>query len=229
MYKVGPAAACPQKVFETNGPGKAKKQYVAVLSDPDYPRLSQSLVIPDENAAEVAALREGLERELKPKGVLEHELVDEITACFWRLRRMRLLEAGVFAQAISWDPEIAKKESISRSRKKDHSGSMKILMEFEPEFDDGDESGDDFETAPESLEEIAEEREESPDEPINFSAEEESCILGRAFKRGEKSLVELTAHAASVERSLYRTLQALEKLQATRGGRSVLAKTFTNL
>jgi len=101
---------------------------------------------------------------------------------------------------------------------------MQVLREIKLSFNDGDGSGNDFETAPEGLEEIAEEREESPDEPIYFSAEQESCILGRAFERSDEFLVKLTAHAASVERSLYRTLQALEKLQAMRGGRSVLGQ-----
>jgi len=171
------AVAVRQQASEPQAP---KRQFVAVVHDSKYARLSRSLVIPGEDAEALAALRQSLAEDLKPKGMLENECVDEITACLWRLRRMHVIEAGVYAEAISLGPRYVVDPLIRNRfrRELEHLGS------WEP----------------------------TPDE--------ENSILGWAFDRLDETFGKLTTHAVGVERSLYRALQTLERLQEARGGRS---------
>ncbi len=49
----------------------------------------------DENPAEFDALRDGLEADFQPYSTVEHELVNDLAGQFWRLRRLRALEASL--------------------------------------------------------------------------------------------------------------------------------------
>src|SRR5262245_59689854 len=55
----------------------------------------QAAVLPLENAAEYTAFAEQLRVELQPVGLVEGELVDQIIACMWRLRRLGRMETGI--------------------------------------------------------------------------------------------------------------------------------------
>jgi hypothetical protein len=49
----------------------------------------------DENPAEFDALRDGLEADFQPCSTVEQELVGDLAGQFWRLRRLRALEASL--------------------------------------------------------------------------------------------------------------------------------------
>jgi hypothetical protein len=51
------------------------------------------MVLPDENPRELAELQEGLIAELRPKGILQREIVARIAANIWRLRRIGYVTA----------------------------------------------------------------------------------------------------------------------------------------
>ena len=171
------AVALRQQASEPQAP---KRQFVAVVHDSKYTRLSRSLVIPGEDAEALAALRQSLADDLKPRGTMENECVDEITACLWRLCRMRVIEAGVYAEAISLGPRYVV-DPLVRNRFRRELGR---LENWEPTQD------------------------------------EESSVLGWAFDRLYDTFGKLTTHSDGVERSLYRAMQMLERLQEARGGRS---------
>jgi hypothetical protein len=56
------------------------------------------VVLPDEDAAEFAALEAALIEELAPAGVLQSVLVQRIAAAAWRLSRAERLETELFAE-----------------------------------------------------------------------------------------------------------------------------------
>jgi hypothetical protein len=57
---------------------------------------SKDLVLPWEDSAELDALKADLVAEHQPANQTEHILVNEIAEHFWRIRRMRALEARAF-------------------------------------------------------------------------------------------------------------------------------------
>src|SRR4028118_664800 len=58
---------------------------------------SQEVLLPGEDGEALKELDENLRAELQPVGELENLLVDGIVAAHWRLRRLRRVEAGIFA------------------------------------------------------------------------------------------------------------------------------------
>ncbi len=60
--------------------------------------LSKQLLIPGEIEAELQDLWLRLYDEFQPRGALEDELLDQIVSGFWRSRRLRMVEAGLFAR-----------------------------------------------------------------------------------------------------------------------------------
>jgi hypothetical protein len=65
--------------------------------------LSKQLLIPGEIEAELHDLWLRLYDEFQPLGALEDELLDQIVSGFWRLRRLRMVEAGLFARRLEED------------------------------------------------------------------------------------------------------------------------------
>jgi hypothetical protein len=61
-------------------------------------RAQKYVVLPDEDAAEFAALEAALTEELAPAGVLQSVLVQRIAAAAWRLSRAEQLETELFAE-----------------------------------------------------------------------------------------------------------------------------------
>jgi hypothetical protein len=61
-------------------------------------RAQKYVVLPDEDAAEFAALEAALTEELAPAGVLQSVLVQRIAAAAWRLSRAERLETELFAE-----------------------------------------------------------------------------------------------------------------------------------
>src|SRR5689334_16482797 len=57
----------------------------------------QQIVLPHENADAFSELRDQIKRELKPDGPIESELVEQIVGLIWRLRRVAMVETGIFA------------------------------------------------------------------------------------------------------------------------------------
>src|SRR4028118_515001 len=58
---------------------------------------SQEVLLPGDDGEALKELDENLRAELQPVGELENLLVDGIVAAHWRLRRLRRVEAGIFA------------------------------------------------------------------------------------------------------------------------------------
>ncbi len=95
---------------------------------------AQDFVLPNEKP-EYDATRKDLMEDLEPEGILEQTYADEIMGAHWRLRRCRILEAALAAQAIEVesldDAAIEKRQkSIDRARAQAHTVLRRSLAEL---------------------------------------------------------------------------------------------------
>lgn len=169
--------------------------------------LAEEVLIPGEDEAHLADLGERLRDELQPVGELENMLMDRIIAAYWRLRRVGRVEASIFA----WERyrELAERtRKEARSYRKDHlREDLLEYMEMEKPS---------VVTDKEKLREVmirAAELEEKRDG--------ETTTLGRAFIRDAdeaNAFSKLSRYETTLERSLYKALHELQRLQAARQG-----------
>jgi len=59
---------------------------------------AELLLLPGESEEEFETLCQRVFGELKPVGVLEERIAEEIASAFWRLKRSRLVETGLYAR-----------------------------------------------------------------------------------------------------------------------------------
>ena len=90
-------AANPQNAILSTGPRTAEGKALACQNARTHGLLSRQVLLPDEDADYLAAVRQQLHAQLAPVGALETLLADEMVAAAWRLRRLHRVEAEVFA------------------------------------------------------------------------------------------------------------------------------------
>ncbi len=94
-------AANRRNAVKSTGPrtpeGKAKVSKNALT----HGLLSRDILIPGEDAEELAAFRQGMVAELAPEGALEWLLADRVVAAAWRLRRATRLERDVVEERLA--------------------------------------------------------------------------------------------------------------------------------
>ena len=165
--------------------------------------LAQQVVIHGEDMNDFCDLEQRLIAEYRPEGVLERELVDQMVAILWRLRRLRKVEAGIFAVESDKPP-------------------LADIVELRLEFEECN-----------STEE--EEDPEPPDETELSQLAEYDKVqrsLGLAFIRdghGANAFSKLSRYEASSERSFYRALHELQRVQSARKGAEVPAPAVVDL
>ncbi len=144
---------------------------------------------------------ESLIDEFQPQGPLEEQLVERVAACMWRLRRLYRIEAGIFAH---------ESLTIELDRARDEARSF---VKIEEKF------------ALASLTEVQitdEKRHSRATARVEKTArllQEESLALGVAFKQDAENagaISKLSRYEAAIERSLYRALHELQRVQAAR-------------
>jgi hypothetical protein len=145
-----------QNALKSTGPKTQQGKDVARLNATKHGLLSQEVLLPGEDEAAFTELSESLNAQLQPLGELESMLVEQIIAARWRLRRLRRVEAGVFA------PEL---RDIYTQR---------------------------------------------------IASENETAALGLSFIRKADGFSTLSRYEAALERSLYKALHELQRLQAAR-------------
>jgi hypothetical protein len=162
--------------------------------------LSRDVLLPDEDPAAFAESGERLTTELNPQSELESVLVDRIVALFWRLQRLGKIEAGI----LTWQHFCALSE---REGNKEHLATMPDM-------------GDPFE--PEKRKEYRLARSER--QRLDAQKESDAAKSGAAFiydSGHENALAKLSRYETSMERSLYKALHELQRLQAARQGKEV--------
>jgi hypothetical protein len=149
-------------------------------------------------------LDEHLRAELQPVGELEGLLVDRIIAAYWRLRRLGRVEAGIFA----WELY----------------GELAARARQEARIYERQESvNDDFLSAILPTTKITDEKKHrdalSKAKEMESMRDAETATLGRTFIRDSEKVnafSKLSRYETAIERSLYKALHELQRLQAGR-------------
>lgn len=164
--------------------------------------LSQDVLLPNEDEAALMQLSESFRAELQPVGELESMLVDRIVAAHWRLRRLGRVEAGIF----SWEfyGEMADR---AREEADSYITSRPSLAEVRAEANTYVSDMENYQEAVARAQEM------------EALQETETASLGRTFVRDAdkgNAFSKLSRYETAIERSLYRALHELQRLQAAR-------------
>ncbi len=163
--------------------------------------LAEQVAVRGEDPVEFTRVLESLIDEVQPQGPLEEQLVERVAACMWRLRRLYRVEAGILTHE-SLTIELDRAHDEVRSFEEIESD---ILFESLTEVQITDEKRHSRATA----------RVEKTARLLH----EESLALGVAFKQDAKNagaISKLSRYEAAIERSLYRALHELQRVQAAR-------------
>jgi len=163
---------------------------------------SEEILLPGEDGEALTELGQSLRGELQPVGELESLLVDRIIASYWRLRRLGRVEAGIFAWELYGElAERARQEARTHEKTgldqlMENTGLPSIILNQRKHK--------------EALSEA---------EEMEAGRDGETATLGRTFIRDSNeanAFSKLSRYEATIERSLYRALHELQRLQAAR-------------
>ncbi len=163
--------------------------------------LAAEFVVRGEDPAEFTRILESLIDEFQPQGPLEEQLVERIAACMWRLRRLYRIEAGILTyEALTIELDRAQKDAR---------GCEEYVDEYSFE------NSEDIRITDEERYNQATARIEKPAHLLKG----ETLALGVAFKQDAENagaISKLSRYEAAIERSLYRALHELQRVQAAR-------------
>jgi hypothetical protein len=174
--------------------GKAAVQHNALK----HGLLSKEVLLPGEDEQALRELGENLRAELQPVGELENLLVDRIVASHWRLRRLGRVEAGIFTWQLYG-------ELAERARQEAESYVSTMAGFY----------NDDHIRNPQKHEEALSKAKEMKAK----QQDAETATLGQTFIRDAdkaNAFSKLSRYETTIERSLYRALHELQRLQAAR-------------
>lgn len=165
---------------------------------------AQEVLLPDEDRDAFEALRARLAEELAPVGELEAILVDRIAGAAWRLLRVGRVESGLLAWG-TFD-ELRRRAKAEAGRFVESTLDRLVASEHE----------------------ITNKRQHAAAcrraEAAARKRDSEETAIGQAFARdaGEAdALGKVSRYEAHLERTLYRALHELQRLQAARAGQAV--------
>ncbi len=205
------AKANRQNARKSTGPKTPEGKAAVRLNALKHGLLSQEVLLPDEEEDALRELGERVRAELQPVGELENLLVDRIIAAYWRLRRLGMVEAGIFA----WERSGALAEQAEQE-------ARIYEGQFDPEFLKGmshyvNTTITDEEKHKEALARARRFRDEQ---------KAEIATLGRTFARDAdkaNAFSKLSRYETTIERGLFKALHELERRQAARQGGNVPA------
>jgi hypothetical protein len=196
-----------RNALKSTGPKTPEGKDAVRLNALKHGLLSTETLLPGEDEEVLRELGERLRDELQPVGELENLLVDRIVASFWRLRRLGRVEAGIFAWELYGE--------LARRADEEASGNTNPIRRIE--------------IASAETSEILETRwigGHKEDHESHHDAQEiearqdmEAPTLGLAFLRdadGANAFSKLSRYETAIERSLYKALHELQRLQAAR-------------
>jgi len=167
--------------------------------------LSNDIVIKDESDAEFIEFRQRLYSELAPVGELEQLLADRIIASFWRLKRVGKIEIQLLNNMSSFQ---------LRSPDAKRSSSDIPTMQLTKTYEDG-------------RTEVVTSGGSSKAKGVSDSKDDsEEMSLGQAVHAdfaGPNTLGKFRRYEAHIDRTLYKALHELQRLQAARLGHKVAA------
>ncbi len=189
-----------QNVLKSTGPKTPEGKASARLNATKHGLLSQEVLIPGEDEAALKELGERLRVELHPVGEMESLLVERIIDATWRLRRLSRVEDGIF----TWE---LYEELAERAQQEAQTYEFSALDEL---LAAGSADITDEQKHQEAL---------SRAEEMKRKQHADTATLGRTFKRDAEKVnafSKLSRYETSIERSLYKALHELQRLQAAR-------------
>ena len=192
-----------RNALKSTGPKTSEGKAAVRMNARTHGLRSQEVLLPEEDGEALMELDENLRAELKPVGELENLLVDGIVAAHWRLRRLRRVEAGIFAWELYGElAERAQGEAQNYERSthddfmENHYGpSTRITNEQKHQ---------------EALSKAKE---------IKAKQDAETATLGRTFIRDAdtaNAFSKLSRYETAIWRNFYKGLHELQRLQAAR-------------
>jgi hypothetical protein len=165
--------------------------------------------MPNERAADLAELADGISQNLNPVGELEQVLVDRIIALTWRLCRVEKIEAGILTRQYTkiLAERAAEKANEIRGRKRWENPSedeQKLLAEMMSDKPYVKARAEQHKHQEEQKSEVA--------------------TWGEAFvrdSRDDDALLKLSRYENSIQRNWFRNLHELQRAQAARQGEKV--------
>jgi hypothetical protein len=196
-------AANKLNASKSSGPQSAEGKAVASKNAVKHGLTAQQILVPGESADEFEALVQRLISEFVPMGELELQLVERISTCLWRQRRIYRIESEVL-RAEHLEYEIRRLYDFATAQKSDIGELFVSSTDFVSE--------EGFEIYESSLDDRRQ---------AKLNLIEADVGLGKAFNRGVQgsdTLSKLSRYEAGIERALYKALHELQRLQARRGG-----------
>jgi hypothetical protein len=182
----------------STGPNTPEGKDAVRLNATKHGLRSQEVLLPGEDGEALKELDENLRAELQPVAEMENLLVDGIVAAYWRLRRLRRVEAGIFTWQLYGElTERAKQEAQT----------------YEWSLLDALGSTDEITDKQKHEEALAKAQE------MKSKQDAETATLGRTFMRDAdqaNAFSKLSRYEAAIWQSLYKALHELQRLQAAR-------------
>jgi hypothetical protein len=165
--------------------------------------LSEQALLADEDPLALEALTEAMRAAWNPAGAQEQLQVELMIDALWRRRRLGRVEAGIF----SW-----KQYSIlaGRATREARTYERSALTAFS---EDPDQPSI---TDPEKHQQAM-----AAAEQMRARCNEQTATIGLTFIRAASAFITLSRYEATIERSYYRALHELQRLQHARLGRRV--------
>lgn len=158
-------------------------------------RAENALLLPGEDSEDLDKLAKRVRSDLNPVGEMEHLLVERIISATWRLRRANQIETGILA----WEYYGIQSDRASREVRKYEDNQLSSLF--------GETTITDEHKHEQALKKVRE---------IDEIRESEIPTLGMAFMKAQDAFTKLARYETTIERSLYRALEHLERLQTSR-------------
>ncbi len=193
-----------QNARRSTGPKTADGKRAVAGNALKHGLLSHHVLLLGDDASTFAEMRDGILETLEAVGELEALLVDRIVQGLWRLRRLGIVETGLFVQA-QCDFEAAKARAEAQHHTRDD------LAELMRDVDGGVRVTDEAAHAA-ALEQA---------QQAEARMEGDVPRLGRAFLVNEGAFSALSRYETTIERGLFKALHELQRLQAARTGEVV--------
>lgn len=188
---------------KSTGPKTDEGKAVVSKNAVKHGLLSSESLLSREECSSLDELGQNLRTELQPKGELELVLIDRIVSLVWRLRRAGKIEAAILAiEQHEADLKCAYAETgtyVKRPPSLFASKPERVKILDQQKYDD-------------ALQKEAE---------IRSRMNGEGPTLGRGYIKQAGNLTTLYRHETTLERSLFKTLHELQRVQAMRLGVNV--------
>jgi hypothetical protein len=206
-----------RNALRSTGPRTASGKAVSRLNALKHGVLAEDIVLPSEDAEVFASLKSGVYDELQPIGEVENLLVDIVVGNAWRLRRIVRVEKGIFIRKVYGQIAADARHQASQHVTEFDSSLARDFALVEAGY------GETVVIDDEEAHQAALKRVEEA-ELVRDGAD---GTLGQAFiadAAQADALSKLSRYEAHLQRTMFKALSELERLQAARVGSEATAE-----